>query len=102
MEDTPTELAPNTQRAARPRQAGLFLALVAVLAILLGACSSSGSSADSPSGQSGSSAPQAVPRPDRERRYRAAAGVDPNSPQFRQAWQERQSKLPGNLQGQQP
>jgi hypothetical protein len=30
------------------------------------------------------------------------AGVDPNSPQFQRAWQECQSKLPGNLQGQQP
>ncbi len=29
-------------------------------------------------------------------------GVDPNSPQFQQAWQECQSNLPGNLQGQQP
>jgi hypothetical protein len=29
-------------------------------------------------------------------------GVDANSPQFQQAWQECQSKLPGNLQGQQP
>jgi hypothetical protein len=30
------------------------------------------------------------------------AGVDPNAPQFQRAWQECQSKLPGNLQGQQP
>jgi len=30
------------------------------------------------------------------------AGVDPNSPQFQKAWQECQSDLPGNLQGQQP
>jgi len=30
------------------------------------------------------------------------SGVDPNSPQFQKAWQECQSKLPGNLQGQQP
>jgi len=29
-------------------------------------------------------------------------GVDPNSPQFQKAWQECQSQLPGNLQGQQP
>ncbi|HEY6297145.1 MAG TPA: hypothetical protein VIX15_15915 [Streptosporangiaceae bacterium] len=29
-------------------------------------------------------------------------GVDPNSPQFQRAWQECQSNLPGNLQGQQP
>ena len=29
-------------------------------------------------------------------------GVDPNSPQFQKAWQECQSNLPGNLQGQQP
>lgn len=29
-------------------------------------------------------------------------GVDPNSPGFQKAWQECQSKLPGNLQGQQP
>jgi hypothetical protein len=29
-------------------------------------------------------------------------GVDPNSPQFQHAWQECQSNLPGNLQGQQP
>lgn len=29
-------------------------------------------------------------------------GVDPNSQQFQKAWQECQSKLPGNLQGQQP
>jgi hypothetical protein len=29
-------------------------------------------------------------------------GVDPNSQQFQQAWQKCQSKLPGNLQGQQP
>jgi hypothetical protein len=29
-------------------------------------------------------------------------GVDPNAPQFQKAWQECQSKLPGNLQGQQP
>lgn len=29
-------------------------------------------------------------------------GVDPNSPQFQKAWKECQSKLPGNLQGQQP
>lgn len=29
-------------------------------------------------------------------------GVDPNSPQFQQAWQTCQSKLPQNLQGQQP
>lgn len=30
------------------------------------------------------------------------AGVDPNTPQFQKAWQECQSNLPGNLQGQQP
>ena len=30
------------------------------------------------------------------------SGVDPNAPQFQKAWQECQSKLPGNLQGQQP
>ncbi len=30
------------------------------------------------------------------------SGVDPNSQQFQKAWQECQSKLPGNLQGQQP
>ena len=29
-------------------------------------------------------------------------GVNPNSPQFQKAWHECQSKLPGNLQGQQP
>lgn len=29
-------------------------------------------------------------------------GVDPNSTQFQKAWQECQSDLPGNLQGQQP
>jgi hypothetical protein len=29
-------------------------------------------------------------------------GVDPNSPQFQKSWQECQSKLPRNLQGQQP
>jgi hypothetical protein len=29
-------------------------------------------------------------------------GVDPNSPSFQKAWQECQSLLPGNLQGQQP
>ena len=32
----------------------------------------------------------------------APSGVDPNSPQFQRAWQECQSKLPGNLQGRQP
>ena len=32
----------------------------------------------------------------------APSGVDPNSPQFQKAWQECQSKLPGNLRGQQP
>ena len=36
MEDTPTALAPNTRRPARLHRAGLFLALLAVLAILLG------------------------------------------------------------------
>ena len=30
------------------------------------------------------------------------SGVDPNSTQFQKAWHECQSKLPGNLQGQQP
>jgi hypothetical protein len=29
-------------------------------------------------------------------------GVDPNSATFQKAWHECQSKLPGNLQGQQP
>ena len=29
-------------------------------------------------------------------------GVDPNSPAFQNAWHKCQSKLPGNLQGQQP
>lgn len=29
-------------------------------------------------------------------------GIDPNSSQFQKAWQECQSSLPGNLQGQQP
>ena len=32
----------------------------------------------------------------------APSGIDPNSPQFQEAWQECQSLLPGNLQGQQP
>ena len=32
----------------------------------------------------------------------APSGIDPNSPQFQRAWQECQSLLPGNLQGQQP
>jgi hypothetical protein len=30
------------------------------------------------------------------------SGIDPNSPQFRQAYQQCQSLLPGNVQGQQP
>jgi hypothetical protein len=30
------------------------------------------------------------------------SGVDPNTQQFQRSWQECQSKLPGNLQGQQP
>jgi hypothetical protein len=30
------------------------------------------------------------------------SGVDPNAPQFQRAWQECESNLPGNLQGQQP
>ena len=188
MEDAPTELAPNTRRPAGLGRAGLFLALLAVLAILLGGCSSSGSSADPPSGQSGSPAAQASSSPGSSQSGAVAfalcvrshgvpdfpdpqnghflisgadqsnanfnsavqacqhllgpggasnggsnnsallsfahcmqthgvpqfpdptanggiglpQGVDPNSAQFQKAWQECQSDLPGNLQGQQP
>jgi hypothetical protein len=44
----------------------------------------------------------AFPDPAPNGAIQAPSGIDRNSPQFQKAWQECQSKLPGNLQGQQP